>query len=547
MNKYLIKSAGLLLALLIASCSLWEYDDKSDPVGNQPPETYLAFSAHDTIYHVIDELTAVVDTVSGETTYDTSWTYLIIAEITASYDSTTGITTYDTVWTDLKGAAQVDTIYVCDTLQNAFTTISTSQQTMYWWGEDRDGDIVAYEVRWNSDPGWTRTTNEDSLFSVPIRTALDVFQFYVRAIDDSGAIDPTPAMLTFPIRNSAPEIEFRYGSNPTAADHGKTAYTFGTRTFVWDVFDLDGTETITNIFYALDDTCDTCWNSLDAQLYSGWTLRDLEPGEHAFFLKARDIAGAESPIIQFPDSNVTEECQIWVVKPAVGDVLLVNDYPYNESKLAQKWYEGKLHEIIPDSNFSIWEIGSSLPYSTIDINATLGYFKDVIWFSAYLKEESYSNASASIQSFIENGGDIFLNVTEIKDTSFVFFPLKSQKVINPSGRFFPNRRIVSQVTGLPDLVTSYTIGVRVKSFVPDSSQFATVTDLYHLAEPITGDEWTGTPNVCSMGQFQASMNDLSGKIVFMSIPLHNGSTALLEGETSSGEFLRYLLTQEFAE
>ncbi len=546
MTNNLIKIASFILLAVLVSCSLWDYDDKSDPLGNQPPETYLALAASDTIYHVIDEIVTVLDTVSGETIFDTSWTYLFIDEIIATTDTTTGITTYDTTWIDLSDT-EVDTFYVQDALENAFTTVTTSQQLMYWWGEDRDGDIVAYEVRWNSDPDWIQTKREDSLFSVPIRTALDVFQFYVRAIDDSGAIDPTPAMLTFPIRNSSPEIEFRFGSNPASADHGRTSHTFGTRTFVWDVFDLDGIETITNIFYALDDTCDTCWNSLDAQLYSSLTLSELEPGEHKFFLKALDIAGAESPIIQFPDSNATEECQEWVVKEAIGDVLLVNDFPDDMDNSAQNWYMNVLNDLIPDSNFSVWDIGYSLPYSSADVQATLNYFENVIWFSAYIGQENYLEASASITSFLMGGGNVFLNVSEITDTSFVFFPLQSKSVINPSGRFFPGRRLVSQITGLPDLVTSYTIGVRVRSFIPDSSQFVSVTDLYHLDDPISGDGWTGNPNVCSLGQFQAGINQLSGKIVFMTIPLHNGSQPILEGEGSASQLLDYLLNQEFAE
>ncbi|NQV37952.1 MAG: hypothetical protein HQ509_08110 [Candidatus Marinimicrobia bacterium] len=507
------------------SCSLWEYEDKSDPFGNQPPETYLSLVAADTIYVIIEDIIVATDTLTGITTYDTVWNYSI-------------------------GIEPPDTAMVYDTLGNAFTTITTSQQLMNWWGEDQDGNVVAYDVRWNTDSSWTRTHTEDSVFYVPIRTALDVFQFFVRAVDDSGTVDPTPAMLTFPIRNSSPEIEFRYGSNPLRLDHGTVSYTFPTRTFTWDAFDLDGIETIINYFYALDDTCDTCWNVLDAQIQSSITLTDsmLSPGNHTFYLKALDVAGAESNMIRFPDSLEIDECQVWTVMPVIGNTLLVDDFPLDPGNEAQDWYSDVLETVIGTDQHSIWEIGDALPYSTTDLLAYLSYFDHVVWYTAYTQNETYNEASSSILSFVMNGGNFFISATELKDTSFVWFPIESHSVINPSGRFFPGRRLVSQVEGLNDLVTSYTIGVRVRSFIPDGTQSFTVKDLFHLQEPGSGDEWTGTPNVCSLGQFQIPPNEISGKVVLLSLPLHNGSVPLMEGDGGSAtQLVNYLFTQEFVE
>ncbi len=515
--------------MLLVSCSLWEYEDPSDPLGNQPPETYLALSAADTIYRVIDHIIADFDSVTSQTVYDTIWGYVI-------------------------GDIPSDTAFIQDTLQNAFSTITTSQKLLNWWGEDRDGDVVAYDVRWNTDADWQRTYREDSLFNVPIRTLLDVFHFYVRAVDDSGAVDQSPAMLTFPIRNSQPQVEFKYGSIPLKADHGSVSYTFPTRTFTWDAFDLDGLESITSFFYALDDTCDTCWIELDARIQTSITFPDtandvaLIPGRHTFFLKARDIAGAESPVAQFPDTNNVDECQAWEVKPVVGNTLLVDDFPLDVGNEAQDWYSDVLVDLLGQDQHSIWEVGSALPYSAGDVQATLEYFDHVVWFTAYTQTETYDDASTSIYNYVLNGGNFFINVIELKDTSFVWFPLESFEVINPNGRLFPGRTIESQVTGLADLATSYTIGVRVRSFVPDTTQFDVVTDLLHMAPPGTGDEWTGTPNVCSLGQFFIPPNQQSGKVVMLSLPLHNGSRPILEGSGGSGaQLLEYLFNQEFGQ
>ena len=117
--------------------------------------------------------------------------------------------------------------------------------------------------------------------------------------------------------------------------------------------------------------------------------------------------------------------------------------------------------------------------------------------------------------------------------------------MNPQGRIFAGRSLDSQGAANLDLIISNLIAVRVKGFVPDADQFATVQTLYKLTEPGDGDEWTGTPTVCSIGQFQVSPTQLSGKVVLMSIPMHNGSQPLLDGDGSGGKFISYLLKVAF--
>ncbi|MDB9854099.1 hypothetical protein OAC91_02570 [Candidatus Marinimicrobia bacterium] len=107
------------------------------------------------------------------------------------------------------------------------------------------------------------TDLESGVFYVPIRTDLDIFSFEVKAVDNDSLIDQTPSKITLPIKNSSPTISFRYLSNPLIADiPGDTNFTFPTRTFVWDLYDQDGNETITDVFYSLDDTCNSCWNKI---------------------------------------------------------------------------------------------------------------------------------------------------------------------------------------------------------------------------------------------------------------------------------------------
>ena len=514
MNRLIFLFIG---GFALFSCQLWDYEDLSNPVDNAIPETYLSLIASDTIYANTDSL--------GQLTY-------IIGD-------------------------EPDSGFVWDTLAQAFTTITTSKQELHWWGEDSDGTISGYYYKWNTDSTWTYTHLESGLFYVPIRTNLDVFSFEVKAIDEDGNLDESPARITLPIQNSSPEVNFRYLSNPLIANiHGDTSYTFGTRTFIWDVYDQDGNETITDIYYSIDDTCETCWSRIDGT-ESGITLTDLEAGQHTFYVKIKDIAGAESEIIQFPDSINISEAQVWTVLPVEGDILLVDDFPQDGDNTSQIWYKSILDSLVGDAGYSVWEIGEELPYSSTDVNATLNAFNNVIWFGSYTGNETYPNADASLQSFIWNGGNLFMNVPQFwrRDSSFTWFPLDSVENINPNGRLYPDRDVTSLVDSTLDLRTSYTIANRVKGLYPNLREdgelkgeaFDQITHLYQMADPGNGDYWDGNPIVCSMGQFEVSPVELSGKVVMMTLPFHNGSRAVMEGNGSASKLIQYLLEVEFVE
>lgn len=98
-----------------------------------------------------------------------------------------------------------------------------SQATFYWigmrWsGTDLDGAVVGYDVAvTESIPNveaieWTRTRRSDSLITFPVEETREVLghRFYVRAVDNEGKIDETPAWVFFGARdNVAPTIVFR--------------------------------------------------------------------------------------------------------------------------------------------------------------------------------------------------------------------------------------------------------------------------------------------------------------------------------------------------
>ncbi len=166
---YFLPLKKYILFIFILSgwtCSRWEYDDPSEMVPAAAPETYLSLTATDTIYASVDSSGSMIYTI-GETP---------------------------------------DPGMVWDTLDQAFTTITTSRQVLHWWGEDADGQVLGYYYKWSSDSSWTYTDLESGSFYVPIRSELDVFSFEVKAEDDDSNVDNTPSKIVLPIRNSEPTI-----------------------------------------------------------------------------------------------------------------------------------------------------------------------------------------------------------------------------------------------------------------------------------------------------------------------------------------------------
>jgi hypothetical protein len=210
-----------------------------------------------------------------------------------------------------------------DTFISFFTenelNATISRQTISWWGDDPDGIVVGYiytfkespenvEI-WSIDsphPDWTFTTKTTETFNLKLSGADTVYTLLVKAIDDNHATDPTPAVQRFPIINSNPQIEF-----PVGTDVPETTFTVAS--FTWTASDLDGDDTIAKFQYILDDTTDDDnWIELDAATQSiTLTFADgLSGGEHIFYLRALDIAGASSKIIRMPRT----EDDMWFVK-----------------------------------------------------------------------------------------------------------------------------------------------------------------------------------------------------------------------------------------
>ncbi len=319
---------------------------------------------------------------------------------------------------------------------------TTSQQHIHWWGVAPDGLVIGYFVSLDSVT-WTFTTQNDSLFSLRLNTIDTTYTFYVSAVNnygngiydfqtpwgpepftdlngnnhwdagepfiDLGEVDPTPASLQFPIRNTPPAVSFVLKS-----DVPETTYTVAT--FQWSGSDLDGNETITNYYYALDDTSHlSSWKPLSGGLNNVTLFKKdgLVEGSHVFYLRAKDVAGAFSKTVRMPDTTKT-----WYVKEPKGDFLIINDIQFVDPKAsAEAKYKGILDTLLNGRlgtkdilNIKVGSTATSRgKFVPALINPTftetLKLFKYVFWFGD--NTPSLEIAQTSIPGFIKSGGKVF--------------------------------------------------------------------------------------------------------------------------------------------
>jgi hypothetical protein len=146
-----------------------------------------------------------------------------------------------------------------------------------WIGSDPfDGTVIGYEYKFDSGD-WTWTTNTSKTF---FGLHNGSHRFDVRAVDDDGLVDTSPAFKEFlVIINSPPDTEITQAPNATAS--ARDAY------FEWTGTDIDGT--VISYGYRLDQGE---WVNTTS---SNLTLFDLSSGNHTFQVRAIDNRGATDP------------------------------------------------------------------------------------------------------------------------------------------------------------------------------------------------------------------------------------------------------------
>jgi len=283
---------------------------------------------------------------------------------------------------------------------------TVSQQSIHWWGVDPDGFVAGYFFSLDS-VHWTYTTRTDSLFTFRLNRLDTTYSFFVSAIDNEGLRDPNPASLRYPIQNSPPSVSYLLTSTVPES-------TYTVATFQWLGTDIDGNETIVNYYYALDDTSNPSrWKKLpgDANLVTLVKSDGLTEGNHAFYLKAQDIAGTFSPTVRMPDTG-----KVWYVREPKGNFLIVRDYLPSDFSAAfyKQMFDTLMGGKLGSKDIIDIKKGASAisrgkfvpPLINPTFTETLKLFKYIFWYGD--NAPSLDIIQASLPGFKKAGGKVLL-------------------------------------------------------------------------------------------------------------------------------------------
>lgn len=421
---------------------------------------------------------------------------------------------------DKKDNIPPETFTVADTIIRVGDDRFVSQVLVQWWGTDLDGVISAYEYSVDGAKTWKKTLKQDSVFFVQLPEGEDTFDFdfRVRAIDNYNLVDPTPAQLFYPVKNSAPSVQFSYQEGNGANPSRNPLKTFPIVQFKWEGFDSDGNDNISYYEFVINDTnakpivIPATYSSLvleaenmdqdqsACKLYLGSvnTLQDdLVEGlqlnsANKFYIRAIDKVGATS--------NFTASRSVYI-KKIQSKVLLVNAYS-SSIENREDFFINNL------SSIGVVDMDTIRINEVVDGNYTqlasdnllqakiFSKFETLIFFGSDAPY-TLTFAQRTTNEFIANGGKMFFSVyfnTTIDDQSqyLEFTPIDSL-VEAESGTFFVNKNaaIKPLVGGWPEL-SSNTIITSARPFYEGFN----ASPLYDAElSNVGGENWKGKSTV----------------------------------------------------
>lgn len=198
---------------------------------------------------------------------------------------------------------------------------------LYWSGRDPDGQVAYYEIAvtdsnrtpgqdLDSGTGYTKTIKTDSTFvfraDPPTEEQLLGYRFFVRAVDNEGKFDPTPAVAYFVARNdNYPTVTFRpwgaatwkdrFGATRTrllgSTDPDSPTDTIGVEGCIaqsWTGFDADPGGFVTGFEYKLSSQLNYGGGTL-ADTFAAYCFPPLANRKQVLQVRAVDDGGLRSP------------------------------------------------------------------------------------------------------------------------------------------------------------------------------------------------------------------------------------------------------------
>ncbi|MGH2650265.1 MAG: hypothetical protein ACRDHK_03520 [Actinomycetota bacterium] len=343
---------------------------------------------------------------------------------------------------------------------------------LYWFGSDPDGDIAGFELRFRNpaapaDTDWVFTTRSDSTFTIfaPSGFAMPVFE--VRAIDDGGTRDPSPARQDFQFSNQAPSVTFvnRLRTNDT---------TYASATLEWAATDVDGDEGALRFLVGLD-TVPSALRLVTGRRFTVDTTDFKVAGAYPptqprmAFIRAIDDGGRISPW----------DSVRWVVRApsTLGQrprLLIIDDVPRSgpgtEGNLAaHNLWVATASRNLPAGSYSILQLEWTQPFrSAKDVAQTCRQFDAVVWYRDL--RTSFATPLVDYQdglsTYLDGGGRLLLESRELIDGENAPGLLRADW----TSRYFGSTDLIrSPISGRTDSTVSWSIvpSVNLNSTVYD--------------------------------------------------------------------------------
>jgi hypothetical protein len=350
---------------------------------------------------------------------------------------------------------------------------------LYWFGTDVDGFITGFEIRFLNpsapdDTCWTYVPADstDGVFNVYSPTGFTAPVFEVRAIDNSGDPPPSrmPACLPLPsdtlpgdsarfaphsgTRDPSPARQrFNFSNAPPTVSllnrHRMADTTYGSVTLTWTARDSAGDGTKLRFFIWLDGNegskIEVTGRSFTIPT-DYFMLGGARPtGPRQMFIQAIDDGGMFSTI----DSTR------WMVRspgtggrhPNMGRLLLIDDQPADGGLNSQNYtadtlyYNTAARNLLP-GQYSLLQLEFTNPFrSNADMLQTFRQFDTVVWYigglkSLYAYETTLATYQDAIESYLDSGGNLYLEGLNLINTPRSSGPLSSDLVTSRLGSDF---------------------------------------------------------------------------------------------------------------
>lgn len=337
---------------------------------------------------------------------------------------------------------------------------------LYWFGTDPDGDVEGYEWRFKNplrpaDTLWAFTDTTDRVFTVFDSTGTVEPTFEVRAIDDQGERDPSPALQRLILNNQPPTVAFT--GFPPLPDT-----TFASATITWSAYDNDGDAGRMSFLVWLDGN-ETTPHVIPPGATS-FTFPTADFGsrtdtQRTAHLMPVDDGGLAGPVVSYT----------WYVRSAGPDprLLLIDDVPsfVPAAALIDSLYNNGVARGVPAGSYALVNLERLNPFrSAQDVEQTFKLFRAVLWYRE--TNTTFSTLLQSYQPGIEGylgaGGNFYLSGLDLIAGENATGPLTVRFALDYLGC---ERLHLAPITGRPDSTASWgiTSGRQLRSTIYQDS------------------------------------------------------------------------------